>query len=145
MKAWFIAAGAALSGWLGILAVPMAILVISNIIDYATGIAAAKYRGNEVNSSAGLRGIVKKICMWLLVAVGMLMDSLLAHATVLIVLDVETHFVIASVAALWLIANEFISILENINDIGTPLPPFLMKMALSIKSQAEKQADIKTK
>ena len=40
-------------------------------------------------------------------------------------------------AAVWLIANEVISILENIRDIGTPLPPFLMTIAGNIKGKAE--------
>ncbi|MBS7388704.1 MAG: phage holin family protein, partial [Oscillospiraceae bacterium] len=44
----------------------------------------------------------------------------------------------------WLIANEIISILENIKDIGAPLPPFLMRLAENVKSQAEKRADTGT-
>ena len=32
----------------------------------------------------------------------------------------------ASLVAIWLIANEIISILENIGDIGVNVPPFLV-------------------
>ena len=38
----FIAAGTLLSSWLGILYVPVLILVCCNVIDYATGLVAAK-------------------------------------------------------------------------------------------------------
>ena len=40
----------ALMGWLGILAVPVFLLVGFNIIDYITGIWAAGYRTENVNS-----------------------------------------------------------------------------------------------
>jgi hypothetical protein len=48
---------------------------------------------------------------------------------------------VASLVAVWLICNEIISILENINDIGVAMPPFLLKLAGSLKSQVEGKAD----
>lgn len=141
-KRWFIAVGALLSSWLGILYVPMIILIVCNIIDYITGLCAASYRSETVNSYKSIRGIAKKICMWLLVAVGAMLDWLLVFAATSVGITFGLHFVVASVAAVWLIANEIISILENINDIGTPLPPFLMKIASNIKSQTEEKAKI---
>jgi phage-related holin len=42
----------------------------------------------------------------------------------------------------WIICNEIISILENINDIGVTLPPFLMPIVRNLKSQVEDKADI---
>lgn len=42
--------------------------------------------------------------------------------------------------AIWLICNEIISILENINDIGVTLPPFLQPIVSNLKSQVEKKA-----
>lgn len=36
-----------------------------------------------------------------------------------------------------LICNEIISILENINDIGVPMPSFMKKLVWNIKSQIE--------
>ena len=49
---------------------------------------------------------------------------------------------LACVVAIWLICNEIISILENINDIGVTLPPFLQPIVKNLKSQVEKKADI---
>ena len=48
IKRWFIAIGAALSSWLGLLYVPMIVLILCNIIDYGTGLCAAKYRQETV-------------------------------------------------------------------------------------------------
>lgn len=145
VKKIFIAIGSMLSSWLGILYVPMIILITCNIIDYATGLCAAKYREESINSYKSLRGIAKKICMWLLVGIGALLDWLMNFAVIQIGISFSLHFFIGSVAAVWLIANEIISILENMKDIGAPLPPFLMKIAENIKSQAEKKADIDSK
>lgn len=145
VKKIFIGIGSMLSSWLGILYVPMIILVTCNIIDYVTGLCAAKYREESINSYKSLRGIAKKICMWLLVGIGALLDWLLNFAVNQVGISFSLHFFIGSVAAVWLIANEIISILENMKDIGAPLPPFLMKIAENIKSQAEKKADIDSK
>ena len=70
----------ALTSVFGILAVPILLMVSCNVIDYATGLMAAKYRNESVNSYKGLRGITKKVCMWLLVVVGFIIDQLLAYA-----------------------------------------------------------------
>lgn len=62
---------------LGILAIPVLLLVTCNLIDYFTGIAASKFRKQQIDSYKGIRGIAKKICMWLLVGVGVIVDQLL--------------------------------------------------------------------
>lgn len=133
--------GALLASWLGILYVPMLILIACNIIDYITGLCAAKYRSEAISSYKSFRGIAKKICMWLLVAIGAMLDWLLSYAVGTAGISIGLNFVVASVAAAWLIANEIISILENIRDIGTPLPPFLMKIAENVKKSAENKGD----
>jgi len=132
----------ALSAWLGILAIPMLLLVLVNIIDYGTGLGAAKYRGNKISSSVGLRGIAKKVCMWLLVGVGAIVDNLITYAMQTANIDLHVSFVVASLVAVWLICNEIISILENISDIGVALPPFLLKIVQNLKSQVEKKTDL---
>ena len=137
IKAFFVAAFAVLSSWLGILAVPFLVLVGLNVTDYITGLAASKYRGQKISSYKGLRGIIKKICMWLLVAVGGVLDWLLMYAGETVGIDIKFKFMIACVVAIWLICNEIISILENVKDIGAPLPSWLMKITQNIKSQVD--------
>ena len=46
-------------------------MVSCNVIDYITGLMASDRRGKEITSYKGLRGIRKKVCMWLLVVVGL--------------------------------------------------------------------------
>lgn len=141
VKNWFIGIGTLLSSWLGILYVPMLVLILCNVIDYGTGLCAAKYRDETIKSYKSIRGIAKKVCMWLLVAVGAMLDWLLQYTAETVGIAIGLNFIVASIVAVWLIANEIISILENVKDIGAPLPPFLMKIASNIKSQAEKKAE----
>ena len=143
IKTWFIAIFTALSAWLGILAIPMLILVLLNITDYGTGLAAAKYRGKKISSEIGLQGIAKKICMWLVVGLGAAVDWLLTYASQQAGITLPFSFVVASLVAVWLICNEIISILENMVDIGVELPPFLAPLVKNIKKQVEDKATIK--
>lgn len=142
IKAFFITAFSALFSWLGVLAVPVFLLVGCNLIDYITGLLAAKYRDEAVSSYKGIRGIIKKVCMWLLIGVGWMMDTLLKYTVTTVGLTIELPFIVATVVAVWLICNELISILENMIDIGVNIPPFLMPLVKRIKNQVEEKTDI---
>lgn len=132
----------ALMSWLGILAVPVFLLVGCNVIDYFTGLCAAKYRSESVNSYKGIRGIIKKVCMWLLVLIGAWIDILINYAIDTAGIAVTLPFVVATVVAVWLVVNEIISILENMIDIGVDMPPFLLPLVKYIKKQTEAKADV---
>ena len=116
----------ALMSWLGILAVPVFLLVGCNLIDYFTGLCAAKYRTESINSYKGIRGIIKKVCMWLLVLIGAWIDILINYAVECAGVSLTIPFIVATVVAVWLVVNEIISILENMLDIGVTMPPFLL-------------------
>lgn len=125
----------------GILAIPMVLLVVCNLIDYATGILASKFRGQEISSYKGMKGITKKIGMWLLVLVGAIMDKLIVYSVAQLGLGFPIEFMIAAVVAIWIICNEIISILENLKDMEVPLPDFLLEVTSNIKSQIETKAE----
>lgn len=133
----------AVASLLGTLNMPVLLLVACNIIDYFTGLAAAPKRGKRVNSQKGLYGIIKKVCMWLLVVVGVIIDQLLLYTGETIGLIMPFNFLVAYVVCIWLVCNELLSILENISDIGVPMPGFLKKVVLYIKHQAESRAGLK--
>lgn len=140
MKMMVIAAFSALMAWMGVLAVPVLLLVICNLIDYVTGLSAAKYRTEKINSYKGIRGITKKVCMWLLIVVGAVVDVMINYALENIGAGFELPFIVAVVVAVWLIVNEIISILENVMDIGVTIPPFLLPLVKNIKRQIEDTA-----
>ena len=118
IKAIFTAVFAFLSALLGVLAVPVILLVACNLIDYMTGLMASKYRAEDINSYKSIRGIFKKVSMWLLVVVGAIIDEMLLYASSTIGWKSPVTFLIACIVAMWLICNEIISILENIQDMA---------------------------
>lgn len=126
-----------LSSWLGVLAIPVYVLVGCNVMDYITGLAAAHRRNQKVSSYVGVLGIAKKVCMWLLIAVGAVVDWLLMYCGASLGFEIHLPMLAASLVAVWLIVNEVISILENIGDIGVPLPGFLTKIVQGLKSKIE--------
>lgn len=137
VKAFFVASFGLLSSWLGVLAIPVYVLVACNVMDYITGLAAAHRRNQEISSYVGVLGIAKKVCMWLLIAVGAVVDWLLMYTGQSLGITFNLPMLAASLVAVWLIVNEVISILENIGDIGVPLPEWLLAIVKGLKSKIE--------
>lgn len=126
-----------ITAFLGDLAVPIYVLVACNVIDYATGLMSASARGEQISSYKGIRGIAKKVGQWLLVLVGWLLDVLIAYAVHHVSPDLTVPVVVAIIVAVWLGFNEVISILENLGDMGVPMPPFLKKIVVKLKGKIE--------
>ena len=145
VKAVFVSFFSALSSLLGVLYIPVLLLVLCNVLDYFTGLFAAPARGEKISSAVGIRGIIKKVCMWLLVVVGVVVDELIRYSVEIVGFTFPLKFLIACVVCIWLVCNEIISILENMDDIGIKLPPFLKKIVLYLKDKAEQKADIAPK
>jgi toxin secretion/phage lysis holin len=141
-KAFFTVIFSFLSSILGVLAIPVILMVLSNIIDYITGLFASPYRNEDINSYKSIRGIIKKVCMWLLVVVGAMVDELIVYAVASFGFTMPFTFMVACVVAIWIVCNEIISILENLKDIGVKLPVFLLPLVKNIKSQVENKATI---
>lgn len=143
IKAFVTGITSILSAILGALYIPVLLLIACNLIDYITGIIAAAYRNDGgISSYKSMKGIFKKVCMWLLVVVGAIVDNLLVYASGQIGVESPFQFLIACVVAIWIICNELISILENMIDIGITLPPFLMPLVKYIKKQTEDKVHI---
>lgn len=126
---------------LGVLAIPVLLMVGCNIIDYVTGLIASKYRNEKINSYKSVRGIFKKVCLWILVLIGAWIDIIINYAVDYVGIGIKLPFIVATIVAIWIVASEMISILENMIDIGIPLPPFLMPIVKRIKDAAEAAAD----
>lgn len=141
MKFTFAALLGFLSSLLGILALPVFLVVACNIIDYATGLMASPYRSQDINSYKSIRGIWKKVCMWLLIVVGAIIDQTLLYASDMVGIKLPFTFLVACIVALWIICNEIISILENVKDMGVSIPEFLEPIVKNIKSQVEEMGD----
>lgn len=132
---------AVITARLGILAVPVYILIFLNVADYSTGIAAAYYKGERVCSKKGFRGIAKKICMWLLIAIGVVIDKMLVYTAAVANIELSLSFAVGCFVAIWLICNEVISLLENINAIGVKVPGVLSSITTKLKEKMKEIVD----
>lgn len=143
VKGFFTTVGAILNSLLGVLYIPVLLVVTCNIIDYITGIMASPNRTDgKISSYRSMKGITKKVTMWLLIVVGAIIDQLILYTSDTLGFEFPFKFLIALVVSMWIICNELISILGNIIDIGVEIPPFLMPLVKNIKSQTEKSVQI---
>ena len=142
LKAGVTAFMAMIAAALGNLYIPVILMVLCNVIDYVTGLMAISSRDEKLSSYKSLRGVTKKVCMWLLVVVGVIVDELIKYAADVGAVELPFTFLVACVVAIWIICSELISILENMIDIGVDLPPFLMPIIKLIQKTAEDKASV---
>lgn len=86
-------------------------LIIFVCIDYLTGILDAIYT-KTLSSEIGFRGIVKKVIIFILVAVGNVID----------VYIIRQGASVRTMVIFFYLANEGISILENVVKLDIPVP-----------------------
>jgi toxin secretion/phage lysis holin len=86
-------------------------LIIFVVIDYITGLMAAIVEC-KLSSEIGFRGIFKKVLIFLIVAVGNIIDNNL----------IGTGSAVRTATIFFYISNEGISIIENSIIIGLPIP-----------------------
>lgn len=143
IKAVITAICSTLSAALGILYVPVLLMVACNITDYITGLMAASHRSDgTISSYKSIRGITKKVAMWILVVVGAMIDCLIKYAVSTLGYQLPFTFLVACVVAIWIVCNELISILENLIDVGITIPAFLIPLVKNIKSYAEEKVEL---
>lgn len=103
-------------------------LLALNVLDYITGVMKSRVFKTE-SSSAGLRGIVKKLSYWCYVAVGFIISAVLDEMIAMTGTSFDTTpftqcvgwFVVAMVAM-----NEIRSVLENLVELDAPVPVWLV-------------------
>jgi len=105
-------------------------LVIFVAADYISGIAAAAYQG-KLSSSVGLKGIAKKVFIFIVVALGHVVDQTLGNTNTLI-RDAVIYFYLA---------NELLSILENGGKLGAPIPPVITQAIEVLKGKSGSKGD----
>lgn len=130
---------AGVSVYFGVVAIPILVLIAVMIVDYVTGLVGA-YIARQLNSRIGIVGIIKKISYLGLVAVGMVTDYIIYSALAQLGVSIELGYCVGMVIVIWLIINELISILENLAEIGVPLPAFITKLIARLKNTVESKA-----
>lgn len=116
----------ALVGWLfGGWSVMLQILLAFAIFDYVTGLLASGVEG-KLSSKVGFRGIVKKVMIFCLVAVGHLADKAIGDGSL-----------IQTTVIFFYLGNELLSILENAGRTGLPVPDAIKNAVQILKGKGE--------
>lgn len=100
------------------------ILLIVMTLDYITGLACA-FKKKTVSSSIGYTGLVKKASIFIIVILAAQMDRMVGDGSHLF----------RNGTAFFFSANDAISVLENIGQIGIKMPSFLRKALTSLKDK----------
>ena len=95
----------------------------------------------ELSSRVGVLGIVKKVSYLLAVVVAIAADWVVQTAAGQLGVDFGGFFFFGLLVTIWLILNECISILENISEIGVPLPSFLVALIQKLKKTTENKGE----
>ena len=110
---------------LGGLDIALKSLLIVIVIDYLTGVASAIYN-KKLSSNIGFKGIIKKFCYLLIVALSVVIDNLTGQSGV-----------IRTLVIYFLVSNDGLSIIENMAELNIKLPSKLIEMLEQIKKKGE--------
>ena len=124
-----------------ILILPSIFLLIAQGFDYISALLAAPKRGQVRSSSKGIAGIKKKIAMWILVFVGIMVDVAIYYSFNITGIKTPRVFIFSLSAITIIFVNELISICENMNDIYNL--PFLDKLLANVSKEVTKEAEEK--
>ena len=119
---------------------PLIVLAVVMIADYITGMAAA-WVCRALSSRAGVIGIIKKCGYLFAVAVAIVVDYVIHYAVSGAGIELQGFYAFGLLVTIWLILNECLSILENLSEIGVPLPKFLVAVVKRLKTQTEHKGE----
>lgn len=109
-----------LGGW----DLALQVLVLFVVMDYVTGLVAAWY-SKTLNSQVGFKGICKKVLLFIPIAICYALDQVIGQE------------ILRSLAIFFYMANEGLSITENLGLCGVPVPEPLMGALEQLKQRGE--------
>ena len=105
------------------------VLIVFMILDYLTGVLHA-YLIGQLSSEVGFKGLVKKCMILVVVIIGVMLDRMLGNGT----------WMFRTLVCYFYIANEGISLLENVGNIGIPIPN-KMRQALEQLNKDDEESE----
>ena len=110
---------------LGGIDVALQCLLVAIALDYVSGVIKA-YTTKTLSSSIGFKGIVKKVGLLLLVMVSVLVDYVTGQTGA-----------VRTLVIYYFVANEGLSIIENLSIAGVPIPKGLKKALKALRKENE--------
>ena len=100
-------------------------LVIAIAIDYISGIIKA-FINKELSSKIGVKGLLKKVGVLLIVALATLIDKITGESGM-----------VRTLVIYYFVANEGLSVIENLGEAGLPIPDVIKKALKSLKNESK--------
>lgn len=107
-----------LGGW----DMALEILLIVMALDYITGVASA-FKRKTVSSSEGYMGLLKKASIFVIIILAAQVDRMMGSDTQ----------IFRNCTAFFFVANDALSVLENVGELGVALPAFLKSALLKLR------------
>lgn len=107
--------------------VALSCLVIAIALDYVSGIIKAFYT-KQLSSKIGFKGLLKKIGILILVMVSVLVDRVAGNTGA-----------VRTLVIYYFVANEGLSIVENLAETNIPIPDVLKRALKAIKKEGNKK------
>lgn len=108
---------------LGGIDIAMQCLLIAIVLDYISGMIKA-FNLKQLSSKVGFKGIMKKVGVLLIVMLGVLVDRVTGDTGA-----------IRTLVIYYFVANEGLSIIENLSLAGVPIPKGLKKALKALKEK----------
>ena len=105
--------------------VALTCLIVAIILDYVSGMIKA-YNKKQLSSKIGFSGILKKIGILILVMLSVLVDRVTGNTGA-----------IRTLVIYYFVANEGLSVLENLGESGIPIPNAIKKALKVLKDQSK--------
>jgi len=107
----------------GGLDVALICLLVAIVLDYLSGLTKA-YVTKQLSSQTGFRGIVKKVALLIVVMLAVLVDRVTGNTGA-----------IRTLVIYYFVANEGLSIIENLGQAGVPIPQSIKKALKAMKKE----------
>ena len=131
MNSMFAVLGTIFTWLFGAWDLSLMILVTVMALDYVTGVTRG-YINKQLSSEYGFRGLAKKLTIFYVLILAVLIDRLIVQG-----------WVFRTLVCIWYASNEGMSILENASAIGIPVPQQLVD-ALEQLKQGNKKYNTKS-
>lgn len=102
-------------------------VIIAVILDYITGVVKA-FVTKELSSTIGFKGIVKKVSILFVIMVAVLIDRVTGESGA-----------IRTLVIYYFVANESLSIIENLGKAGVPIPQVIRDSLQALKEKGNRK------
>lgn len=99
--------------------------LVAVVLDYITGVLNAGYN-KRLSSKIGLKGILKKLALLCLIALSVVIDKI-----------TSANGIVRTLIIYYLVANEGLSIIENLAEMNIIIPEFLKEKLEQLKKGGE--------